>query len=221
MVKKIKLTFIILHLCAFSLFAQTGGGKLCIKSPNQGGRIITPNEIFERRLQDIGIEINTPHTFYCIDSLRDFRKESNFNHFALPHRRWFQSKDLNCILMVSLPLMYIKEDSIKDSWRKERYARKQYNDGKSNDEPRQMFNADTVTSFTVLLKDFDSGLLLNSIKKERKFRKMYPLCKVLQIQKQNREYVYICCFFNKNGIERAKEYMKELAQLIWYQPIAF
>jgi hypothetical protein len=68
---------------------------------------------------------------------------------------------------------------------------------------RQMFNADTVISY--------------SIRYEHKpFRNRYMECSRIIIQKNNRPLVQLLCFYTTKGYKKQKGYLKDLKKTFWY-----
>lgn len=256
MIRKLVLTLLLLHICIFFAFAQTKYKKELqrIEKSEQRGGIIDVLEFFDVGMECAGIEFNLPPDFCKMDPMKDFSKVGESMNSFLMYRHWIQSKDSDCILMVSTPFCYAKEDSIKSTWGKKNHSYRlydnlndptqyrdipetdynQYNtnlqhrvrliqdsafDVKyyTNDKTTRMFNADTVIFYSVPTNAFKDKRFMNTKKREREFRKSYPFCKVLLIQKQDRGYVYITCFFSKNGIAKADKYLDSLTGLVWYK----
>lgn len=228
MIRKLVLTLLLLHICIFFAFAQTKYKKELqrIEKSEQRGGIIDVLEFFDVGMECAGIEFNLPPDFCKMDPMKDFSKVGESMNSFLMYRHWIQSKDSDCVLMVSTPFCYAKEDSIKSTWGKKNHSYRlydnlndptqyrdipetdynQYNtnlqhrvrliqdsafDVKyyTNDKTTRMFNADTVIFYSVPTNAFKDKRFMNTKKRERAFRKSYPFCKVLLIQKQDRGYV--------------------------------
>jgi hypothetical protein len=68
---------------------------------------------------------------------------------------------------------------------------------------REMFNADTVVSYSIRYE-------------HRPFRNIYPECSRIIIQKNNRPIIPLLCFYTAKGYKKQEKYLKNLKKAFWY-----